>query len=311
MRDRRAAGRRFGSARSSWFHCRRARCAAPARRTPGTAVGSVRALRLERGDPVGPAARARRVFAQADDPFGHHVAHGLVQARDLFVGQPARQHDRRQPRAVQDLVGIRVADAAEQARVGQAALDGVVLGLQLARERGHVGLQHIDAAWVHCLQRLAPGHQMDRCAALGAGLGQHQRTGVEREGGECALGGRLGAGREPAQAAGDHQMDDQEQWRAIAGLQRQHHALAEPLDAEDTRAFRLRDRRQRGAQHERVEHAHALQRVALHLGGEALDVDRDVGQLRHARSVPRRAASRLIRRRLAAVRACGHATSRR
>ena len=129
QRRQRAVGeqpcRRSGSARSSWSRCRRGRCAAPARRTPGTAGRSGRAPPSpgERRDLLGPAAGAPRL-AQARDPFGEHVARGRrAGARSSSSVELARQHERREPRAVQDLVGVRVADAAEQARIGERALD--------------------------------------------------------------------------------------------------------------------------------------------------------------------------------------------
>ena len=52
-----------------------------------------------------------------------------------LVGEPRRQPQRRQPRRVEDLVGVRVADAAEEARVGQRALERVVLARERRGER--------------------------------------------------------------------------------------------------------------------------------------------------------------------------------
>ena len=49
---------------------------------------------------------------------------------DLAVGQRLRQLQRRQPRGVQNLVGVGVADAAEEMRIGQRALERVILRAQ-------------------------------------------------------------------------------------------------------------------------------------------------------------------------------------
>ena len=61
-----------------------------------------------------------------------------------------------------------------------------------------------------------------------------------------AVARRLGTGRQPAQAPGNHEVDDQEQ----IALQREHDALAQAFDALDFAAFRASNRRLRSAQHE-------------------------------------------------------------
>jgi len=52
-------------------------------------------------------------------------------------------------RAVQDLVGIGVTDAAEEMRVGERALQGMVLALQAHRERFEIGVEHLEPSGVH------------------------------------------------------------------------------------------------------------------------------------------------------------------
>ena len=48
----------------------------------------------------------------------------------LFGREPRRQLDRREPRAVQDLVGVGVADSREDPRIGERALERVARGDQ-------------------------------------------------------------------------------------------------------------------------------------------------------------------------------------
>jgi len=50
-----------------------------------------------------------------------HLLRRAVQALDLGVVEPLRERDRREPRAVQDLVGVGIADAREQVRVAERA----------------------------------------------------------------------------------------------------------------------------------------------------------------------------------------------
>ena len=180
---------------------------------------------------------------------------------------------------MQDLVGVRIADPAEQAGVGQCTLQRVVLAGEPLAERRELGRHHIDAARVHRVQCFAACEQMQRRATLSAGLGEQQRPAIELESRERNAARRLGAHRQPAQASRDHQMDDEEQ----SAVEHQHDALAEALDTDDAPALGLGDGRHCGAQQEGIEHADALQRAAAQLRVQALHVDGDVGQLRHER----------------------------
>nr|WP_293417094.1 hypothetical protein [Piscinibacter sp.] len=236
-----------------------------------------RHLGSEGGHLLRPAALALRLVAQPRGPFLHHGLRRREQARRGVGVERARQRDGRQPRAVQDLVGVRIADAAEQPRIRQRALERVVLGLQPRQEGGRLGAHHVDAAGVLRGQRVAPGEQVQRGAAFRACFGEHQRAGIELEGRQCRLR-RFGAGGQPLQPAGDHQVDDEVQ----LALEGDHHPLAEPLDAGHWPPLGAADRRHRGTQHEGVRHAHTLQRGAVQPGRQALDVDGDVRQFRHA-----------------------------
>lgn len=65
--------------------------------------------------------------AQALDPLVQDRTGRVKERFDLVLLKLSRERDRREPRTMQDFVGIGVADAAEQARVGQGALDRVGL----------------------------------------------------------------------------------------------------------------------------------------------------------------------------------------
>src|SRR3989442_12868698 len=84
-----------------------------------------RHLRTERRHP------GRKILtgfgAQANRPLVEDRARSAVQPRDLLGRELLRQGERRQARPVQDLVRIGVADAAEQARVSERALERVIL----------------------------------------------------------------------------------------------------------------------------------------------------------------------------------------
>src|ERR1019366_8483108 len=62
-----------------------------------------------------------RLGAQPVHPFGEDLASGRVQPRRLVMGQPERHSDGTEAGAMQDLVGVGVADTAEKAWIGEGA----------------------------------------------------------------------------------------------------------------------------------------------------------------------------------------------
>ena len=131
------------------------RCTGAPQTGHGWPIAAVhRHLGAEGGDLLGeavaaPRARRRSVHSR------ERRARRREQPRDLVASSSLlRQRDRREPRAVQDLVGVGVADAAEEARIGERALERVVLAAQRARANAaSVGRQHLEAAGVERGQR--------------------------------------------------------------------------------------------------------------------------------------------------------------
>src|SRR5262250_1675711 len=106
---------------------------------------------------------------------------------------------------MQYLVGVGVADAAEEPRVGEGAFQGVALADQHLPEALEAGVEDLDAAWIERRERGFTAHQMQRGALLRAGLGEQQRSRGEVEGGEAELPRDPRRALAPAKAAGDHQ----------------------------------------------------------------------------------------------------------
>ena len=134
---------------SSSPRSRRSGCAAPGCRRPGTACRSGRA----RPSPRETRHLLRKRVAGLRQSAARATSSACrrrrsVQARDLRVGHLRGQLHRRHPRGVQDLVRVGVADAAEQMRIGQRALDGVILAAQRARELLARRLQQLEAAGI-------------------------------------------------------------------------------------------------------------------------------------------------------------------
>src|SRR5215831_17479854 len=166
-------------------------------------------------------------------------------------------------------------------RIGERALDGVVVALQPCRKLRWSGLEDVDTARVHRRERSLALDQMDRGAALGARFGEKQRRILEIESRERQAARRLLVFREPAQAAGDHEMDDQEQ----GSLELEDDALAQPTDADELLPLRGGERRSDAAQDERMDQADAREPLPLESGPKLFDVDGDVGELGHRSAI--------------------------
>ena len=219
--------------------------------------------------------------AQPLGPAAEDRAGGRVQTLDRAVVQLARQRERGQPRRVQDLVGVGVADAREEPRIGQAALQRVVLARERGAERRQVGPEHVEAAAIVRLQVRTSGDQMQPGALDGAGLGHQQGAAREVESRQPQLLRHGRARRAPAQAPGDHQVQDDEQ----VALDADDDALAEACDGLDGAPLDGPERRRDGPQHEGAQQPDPLDLPPDDARREARHVDLDVGQFRHLRSV--------------------------
>ena len=65
-----------------------------------------------------------------------------------------RQRDRRQLGSVQDLVRIRIADAAQNPWIGESPLESAVFGGQRITKRAQIAAEDVDSSRVHRLQTL-------------------------------------------------------------------------------------------------------------------------------------------------------------
>ena len=138
---------------------------------PCTAIPSRNAVTFS-GNPS-PASRAQPL-----GPLASVVARRRVQSRAIsVVVELARQLERRQPRAMQDLVRVRVADAAEEVRIGQRALERVVLAPQRRGEVSHAAASATSRPPGSSAASAALAlHDVQRRALLRARLGQQQRA---------------------------------------------------------------------------------------------------------------------------------------
>src|SRR5919109_1717988 len=113
---------------------------------------------------------------------------------------------------------------------------------------------------------------------LGTRLREQQRAGREIECCETDLGRRLRSGRAPLEPAGDHQMEDEKE----LSFHLPHDALPDAAQVDHAASFGGRERRIDRAQQRRAGDARALERLAHDAGGQRLEINRDVGKLRHS-----------------------------
>src|SRR5271165_698853 len=104
---------------------------------------------------------------------------------------------------MQDLVGIGVADAVDDRRIGQRALECAILRAQRADECVEIAGEDVNAAAIDRLQRFASLYDGERCAPFRAGLGEHERTLWKIECGQRVAPAELRPARAPVEAARD------------------------------------------------------------------------------------------------------------
>src|SRR5262245_41988871 len=104
------------------------------------------------------------------------------------------------------LVGVGVADPAEEVRIRERALQRVVLARERGAECVEVTIERLDAAAIVRVEARAPLHDVQRRALLRPGFREEERSVLEVEGGEAAARGRLGGARKPVTETREHEV---------------------------------------------------------------------------------------------------------
>ena len=183
---------------------------------------------------------------------------------------------------MEDLVGVGVADAGEDARIGEGALEGAVLRDECVGELFGSEGEDVEAAGVECGERFFALHEMQGGAAFGSGFGESEGAVGEVEGGEVVAAAEGGAALfcvelTPVETAGDHQVQDEEE----VVIKGKHDALAEAAKFADGLAFDGVDARDGGAEEEWGGDAQVFERLTDYARGERGEVGRDVRELGH------------------------------
>src|ERR1043166_1569124 len=178
---------------------------------------------------------------------------------------------------MQNLVGVRVADAAEEPRVGERTLDRVILQAKARGEILECRVEGLESSAAELGESVATANEMQRGAAFRSGFGEREYAGRKLERGEVVATAGFGTFRLPVQSTGDHQMDDDEQ----LAVRLDRDAFAESLDGDDALADQVGEWWLDGAEQERRLETDLFERLADDPAPERLDVDGDVRQLRH------------------------------
>src|SRR5713101_6719767 len=127
-----------------------------------------------------------RLRAEAVEPASERGTRGFEEARDFRNGELVGQREGRKPGFEQNFIGISIADAAEQARVGEGALQSVVRGEKNGGKARRIGIEHFEAAGIQSVKAVFSSNDVERCALLRAGLSPEKRAGGKIKCGETA-----------------------------------------------------------------------------------------------------------------------------
>lgn len=209
-------------------------------------------------------------------------ADGFEESLDFGDGEFLREGDRREPGFPKDFVGVSVADAAEEARVGEGALERVVGGEKDGRELLESGVEDFETARIETVEAVFAGDDVKRGALLRAGFGPEEGAVREVEGGEAARGrdfgpsGSRGDGA-PVKTPSNHKMKDKPE----IGFEADADALAEAAKLKHFLAGGVGQGRVGGAEEKRTDDAAGFKSLAEDASREGFDVNGDVGEFRH------------------------------
>ena len=218
---------------------------------------------------------------EAGYPEIERVAGGGVEALPLVGSQLVGLEDGREVGGVEDLVGVGVADAGEDAGVGEGSLEGAVFCGEGGAEVFEGCGEDVEAAWIDFVGDGFVGKEMEGSSAFGAGFGEEEGARGEVEGGEVVSAAECRAGLfvegTPVEAAGDHEVKDEPD----AVVEFEDDAFADPVKGADGVTFDVFDAWVDGAEEEWAGYADLGEGLAYDAGFEGGEISGDVGEFWH------------------------------
>src|SRR5690606_32111850 len=231
--------------------------------------------RVERGDLLWKA--VARFGGEQLGPFPEQALRRLVEGCDLLVAELRRSLHRGELRLQEDLVRVCVADPAQDAWIGQRALERVVLRTQRRGELVEGGVQRLDSATIELRQRFLPLLQVEGGALVRRCFGEAQCTRREVERPVRSLLRYVGARLPPLQPAADHQVQNDEQ----AALQLPDDPLPHAAQADHPPPLGRGEWRVPGAEQGRRPETDLLEGLAQDALAKRIAVQLDLRQLGH------------------------------
>ena len=149
---------------------------------------------------------------------------------------------------MEDLVGISIADAGENARVGEGAFQGAIFFDEGGAEGFDVSSEDVDSARIDGLHVGFVTEEVERGATFGSGFGENERAIGEVEGSKIVSAAKLGSDGTPVEPASDHEVQDEPE----AVVEFDGDAFADATKGADGMAFGLFDGGLDGAEEERA-----------------------------------------------------------
>ena len=178
---------------------------------------------------------------------------------------------------MEDLVGVGVADAGEDAWVGEGPLEGAVFGGECGAEvfEGHG--EDVDASGVDVFGGDFVGEEVEGGPAFGAGFSEDEGAVGEVEGGEVVAAAEFSPNGTPVESAGDHEVEDEPE----AVVEFDGDTFADAMEGTYGVAFDVFDSRLDGAEEERAGYPDLGEGLAYDARLEGGEVGGDVGKFGH------------------------------
>src|SRR5690606_878229 len=146
------------------------------------------------------------LVAQALRPFDEGRARRIEETLPCAIVEHSRLHQRRQPRAMQDLIGVRIADAAQDRGIGQRAFERVVARLHAFPKYLEIVIEHFQSAALELMERTLPLYDVQRRAPLRPRFRQGEHAVRELEVKQRGSDTLRTFALVPMESAGDHEV---------------------------------------------------------------------------------------------------------
>ena len=127
------------------------------------------------------------LLAKSLGPVEQSAPRRFEEGFDLGLGELLSERHRRESRAVENLIGVRVSDPAEQSRIRERAAQRVIAQGQPLAEGGKIAGEEIETSRIERAECVAPLDDVERSALLRSGFGEEESAGCEVEGRELDL----------------------------------------------------------------------------------------------------------------------------